>query len=118
MSIEVASALGSAIGGLISYFLGYSVGRRANSRAFRSSVLERDVQRIAVNPSSDNLRMVVLESVNAKLRELVLELWDGYMGPLCEECRLKDTPTCADCPICAREAAVIDRMRELGIEVD
>lgn len=54
---------------------------------------------------------------NAKLRELVSDMWDGYNDPRCEECHLKDTPTCADCPICAREAAVIDRMRELGIEV-
>lgn len=54
---------------------------------------------------------------NAKLRELVRELWEGYNDPRCEECHLKDTPTCVDCPICAREAAVIDRMRELGVEV-
>ena len=55
---------------------------------------------------------------NAKLRELVRELWEGYNDPRCEECHQKDTPTCADCPICAREASVIDRMRELGVEVD
>ena len=54
---------------------------------------------------------------NEKLRELVSDMWDGYNDPRCEECHLKDTPTCADCPICAREAAVIDRMRELGVEV-
>ena len=57
------------------------------------------------------------QAENAKLRELVSELWEGYMDPPCEECQLKDTPTCVDCPICAREAAVIDRMRELGVEV-
>lgn len=54
----------------------------------------------------------------AGLRELVRDMWDGYNDPRCDECQLKDTPTCADCPICAREALVIDRMRELGIEVD
>ena len=54
---------------------------------------------------------------NAKLRELVEDMWEGYNDPRCEECHLKDTTTCADCPICAREAAVIDRMRELGVEV-
>lgn len=59
-----------------------------------------------------------LERENAKLRELVKDMWEGYNDPRCEECHLKDTPTCADCPICAREAAVIDRMRELGVEVD
>ena len=58
------------------------------------------------------------ETENAKLRELVKDMWEGYNDPRCEECHLKDTPTCADCPICAREAAVIDRMRELGVEVD
>jgi len=57
------------------------------------------------------------ETENAKLRELVKDMWEGYNDPRCEECHLKDTPTCADCPICAREAAVIDRMRELGVEV-
>ena len=55
---------------------------------------------------------------NFKLRELVRDMWEGYNDPRCEECHLKDTPTCADCPICAREAAVIDRMRELGVEAD
>jgi len=59
-----------------------------------------------------------LREQNAKLRELVQDMWEGYNDPRCEECHLKDTPTCADCPICAREAAVIDRMRELGMEVD
>ena len=59
-----------------------------------------------------------LKEENAKLRELVRDMWEGYNDPRCEECHLKDTPTCADCPICAREALVIDRMRDLGIEVD
>ena len=58
-----------------------------------------------------------LESENKKIRELVRELWEGYADPPCEDCPFRDTPTCADCPICARETAVIDRMRELGIEV-
>ena len=57
-----------------------------------------------------------IEVENAKLRELVRDLWEGYNDPRCEECHLKDTPTCADCPICAREASVIDRMHELGVE--
>lgn len=57
------------------------------------------------------------ERENAKLRELCGELWNGYMDPPCEECPLKGLPACADCPICAREAAVVARMRELGIEV-
>lgn len=54
----------------------------------------------------------------AKLEELVRELWEGYMDPPCEDCPLKDKPVCTDCPICAREAAVIDHMRELGVEVE
>ncbi len=54
---------------------------------------------------------------DAKLRELVRDMWEGYNDPRCEDCPLKDKPACADCPICAREAAVIDHMRELGIEV-
>ena len=58
-----------------------------------------------------------LDAENAKLRELVHELWEGYNDPPCEDCPLKDKLACADCPICAREAEVIDRMRELGIEV-
>lgn len=58
-----------------------------------------------------------LKDENDKLRELVWDMWEGYNDPRCEECHLKDTPTCADCPICAREASVIDRMRELGVEV-
>ena len=68
------------------------------------------------------LKLVIYTSTvsreNAKLRELVRELWEGYMDPPCEDCPLKDKPACADCPICLREAAVIDRMRKLGVEVD
>lgn len=60
----------------------------------------------------------VLCEQNAKLRELVRDMWEGYNDPRCEECHLKDTPTCADCPICARDASVINRIRELGIEAD
>ena len=59
-----------------------------------------------------------LESENKELRELVRDMWEGYNDPRCEECHLKDTPTCANCPICAREASVIDHMRQLRIEVD
>ena len=62
-------------------------------------------------------RAQTLQAENAKLRELVRDMWEGYNDPRCEECHLKDTPTCADCPICAREASVIDRMRELGVDV-
>ena len=58
------------------------------------------------------------DSENAKLRELVRDMWEGYNDPRCEDCPLKNNPSCVDCPICAREAAVIDRMRELGIEVE
>lgn len=63
-------------------------------------------------------RIAGIEEENARLRELVREMWGGYADPSCEECPLKDNPACVDCPICAREAAVIDRMRELGVEVD
>lgn len=63
-------------------------------------------------------KMDCLNAENDELRGLVRELWEGYNDPRCEECHLRDTPTCADCPICAREASVIDRMRELGVEVD
>ena len=69
-------------------------------------------------PDGDSCCLVVtLIEQNAKLRELVRDMWEGYNDPQCEECHLKDTPTCADCPICAREASVLDRMRELGVEV-
>ena len=65
-----------------------------------------------------HMSRLLTENENESLRELVRDMWEGYNDPRCEECHLKDTPTCADCPICAREAAVIDRMRELGVEVD
>ena len=59
-----------------------------------------------------------LMAENAKLRELVQELCEGCMDSPCEDCPLKGKPACADCPIFAREVAVIDHMHELGIEVD
>lgn len=64
-----------------------------------------------------HMSRLLTENENESLRELVRDMWEGYNDPRCEECHLKDTPTCADCPICAREASVIDRMRELGVEV-
>jgi len=63
-----------------------------------------------------HMSRLLTENENESLRELVRDMWEGYNDPRCEECHLKDTPTCADCPICAREAAVIDRMRELGVD--
>ena len=43
-------------------------------KPFGSSVLERDVKRIVVNPFSDNPQTFVPELENAKLRELVRNL--------------------------------------------
>ena len=63
-----------------------------------------------------HMSRLLTENENESLRELVRDMWEGYNDPRCEECHLKDTPTCADCPICAREASVIDRMRELGVD--
>lgn len=114
MSIEVMAVLGSAIGGLISFFFGYSVGRWAKSRAFRSSVLERDVKRIVLNPSSDNPRTFVPESENAKLRELV-----RHMHTCMEHYEIDGTISCDRCPL-DNDTGNCDferRMRELGVEV-
>lgn len=82
--------------------------------------VSRDMYWLLVSQGADLPRahdISELLAENVALRELVSELWEGYNDPRCEECHLKDTPTCADCHICAREALVIDRMRELGIEV-
>ena len=65
-----------------------------------------------------NYMRVQQEADNVALRELVADMWEGYNDPRCDECHLKDTPTCTDCPICAMEASVRDRMHELGVEVD
>lgn len=119
MSIEVMAVLGSAIGGLISFFLGCSVGRWAKSRAFRRSVLERDVQRIVVNPSSDNPRTFVPESENAKLRELAVLNWEWAHSCCGNNCKMWTN----DCGYqidrdCNYEREIYDRMRELGVVVE
>ena len=68
-------------------------------KPFGSSVLERDVKRIVVNPFSDSPQRFVPELENDKLRELIKELytdmWDSgeWLEPYEQ------------------------RMRELGIEV-
>ena len=59
-----------------------------------------------------------LKKENAKLRELVQELYKGHVDSPCEDCPLKGKPACADCLIFAREVAVIDRVCELEEEVD
>jgi len=123
MSIEVVAVLGSAIGSLISFFFGYSVGRWAKLRAFRRSVLERDVQRIVVNPSSDNPRTFVPESENVKLRELatyalkhIIEAEceapdrERFRGKPCEDCTEYGS---SDCPKCMPGMFDVS-----GIEVD
>ena len=111
MSIEVVTVLGSAIGGLISFFFGYSVGRWAKSRAFRSTISGCDVQRIVVNPSSDNPRTFVPESENAKLRGLVRDA----------HALATDNGVDVRYPYCdawdEKLAVVEKQMRELGIEV-
>ena len=78
--------------------------------------LEADNAKLREQVDAAHMSRLLTENENESLRELVRDMWEGYNDPRCEECHLKDTPTCADCPICAREAAVIDRMRELGVE--
>ncbi len=72
-------------------------------------------------------RVAELQAENDRLREQihwlkkgdVLHVLTDHMDSPCEDCPLKGKPACADCPIFAREVAVIDRMPELGVvEVD
>lgn len=78
-------------------------------KPFGSSVLERDVKRIVVNPFSDSPQTFVPELENAKLRELckawykfAYELFDDFIG----EPEMNDDFMELD-----------DRMRKLGVEV-
>lgn len=78
------------------------------TKPFCTSVLERDIRRIVVNPHSDNPMTFVPESDNAKLRELCEDMMS------CIEIReaFRRPPTAEIC----KEFA--DRARELGIEVE
>lgn len=71
-------------------------------RPFGSSVLERDVRRIVVNPFSDSPQVFVPEAENAKLRELVRDLYFDLLGEM-PESMLEDRRS---------------QMLELRIEVD
>lgn len=55
----------------------------------------------------DTRRFADLESENAKLRELVRDMWRDGM------CECDERGACATC-----EYGYLDRMRELGIEAD
>lgn len=69
-------------------------------RPFGSSTLERDVRRIVVNPFSDSPQVFMPDAENAKLRELVADLWEYiYIG------------TAQD------GQSLHDRTRELGVDV-
>lgn len=54
-----------------------------------------------------DVRIDELEAENAKLRELVRDMWRDGM------CECDERGACATC-----EYGYLDRMRELGIEVD
>ena len=82
-----------------------------------SIVLPEDPERIAVRlfdsryaparlyvPEADALQ---LHAENAKLRELVRDMWHDGM------CECDERGACATC-----EYGYLDRMRELGVEVD
>lgn len=70
-------------------------------KPFGSSVLERDVKRIVVNPFSDSPQTFVPELENAKLRELCASLYEFAMSEYPD----------------GTELNFADRLRELGIEV-
>lgn len=70
-------------------------------KPFGSSVLERDVKRIVVNPFSDNPQTFVPELENSKLRELCASLYEFAMSEYPD----------------GTELNFADRLRELGIEV-
>lgn len=70
-------------------------------KPFGSSVLERDVKRIVVNPFSDSPQMFVPELENARLRELCASLYEFSMSEYPDGTELNF----ADC------------MRELGVEL-
>ena len=70
-------------------------------KPFGSSVLERDVKRIVVNPFSDSPQTFVPELENANLRELCASLYEFAMSEYPD----------------GTELNFADRLRELGVEV-
>ncbi len=85
-------------------------------KPFGSSVLERDVRRIVVNPFSGTPQTFVPEAENAKLRELVRDYEHCNMHADCGRCEY-DGKLSTHCPLspCFPDA---DELRDLGVEVD
>lgn len=88
-------------------------------KPFGSSVLERDVKRIVVNPFSDNPQTFVPELESAELRKLLRKV-EHYEQYGCYEC-----PHSSSCEVgtlydedCAMSREIEREKRELGIEVD
>ena len=88
-------------------------------KPFGSSVLERDVKRIVVNPFSDNQQTFVPELENAKLRELVRDMFEeieaGGFDPMVER-HGKSTVYYEEDP--SWRVGIRERMRELRIEME
>lgn len=88
-------------------------------KPFGSSVLERDVKRIVVNPFSDSPQTFVPELESAELRELLRKV-EHYERMGCYECPYADgcdAGTLYD-ENCAMSREIERKKRELGIEVD
>ena len=82
-------------------------------KPFGSSVLERDVKRIVINPFSDSPQTFVPESENAKLRELVHWMYDCMDESCAVQHPYAPTPISYDRLMQAQARAC-----ELGVEVD
>lgn len=95
------------------------VNKSDMDKPFGSSELEREVRSIVVNPFSDSPQTFVPEAENAKLRELVRDMW-RFTGTACKKYpRLFDPAAQGGQMV---QLNMIDsfeqRMCELSIEVD
>lgn len=92
-------------------------------KPFGSSVLERDVKHIVVNPFSDSPQTFVPELENAKLRELVRQMHTCLTRPKVFAGASQPYLIATECPyftqgVCDYNSCGFEqRMHELGIEV-
>lgn len=78
-------------------------------KPFGSSVIDREISRVVINPFSDSPQAFVSESENAKLRELVRNLYAEWVFA---RARMRYVVLQHE----ERMRGIEQRMRELGVE--
>lgn len=87
-------------------------------KPFGSSVIDREISRVVINPFSDSPQAFVSESEYVKLRELCRRYGEYLSQDRCEGCVCKTRCNNGLIDECWQLGEIRDLARELGMEVE